>query len=55
MARSRGHSTVEFALCAAVLAIALLVPLGADGSVAARLLDALARFHRNHVFLVALS
>lgn len=51
----RGQATVEFVLCATVIALALLVPVGAEGSVAARLLDALARFHRNHVFLVALS
>lgn len=50
-----GQSSVEFLACAAVVATALLVPVGPGGSVAERVLDALARFHRNHVFLVALS
>lgn len=51
----RGQASVEFLICAVVLATALLVPFGAEGSVAERLLDALARFHRNHAFLVALT
>lgn len=55
MRHSNGQATTEYLICAAVLAIALLVPVGAEGSVAARVLEALARFHRNHVFLVALS
>lgn len=53
--RSRGQSSVEYLLCASVLAIALLAPFGGGPSVAERLLDALVRFHRNHIFLVALS
>jgi hypothetical protein len=53
--RHLGQASVEFLVCAGVLAAALLIPIGESGSAAARLLDAIARFHRNHVFLVALS
>lgn len=55
MRSPQGQATTEFLLCAGVLALALLVPFGPDGSAAGRLLDALARFQRNHVFLVGLS
>lgn len=54
MRRSKGQAMTEFVVCAGVLVLALLVPLGAEGSVAERVLDALARFHRNHVFLIAM-
>lgn len=53
--RPRGQASVELLICAAVLATALLVPMGPGGSAAERLLDALTRFHRNHSFLVALA
>lgn len=55
MRRHGGQASVEFLVCAGVLAAALLVPIGENGSAAARLLDSIARFHRNHVFLIAVS
>lgn len=55
MNRARGQASTEYLACAAALALALLAPIVEGNSVAGLLLQALARFHRNHIFLVAIS
>ena len=54
-ARCRGQTMIEYALCCAALALALLIPWGGEDPVVVQLAKALRGYIRGLVFLLSVS
>jgi hypothetical protein len=52
---SKGHAMTEYLICAAVMAVALLVPVGESVPVMTQLARAIRDFYRGFSFLLSIS